>query len=163
MRGIFVRLYPRAWRQRYGAKFEALIEQQPLNLVSILDVLRGALDAHRMAWRQRRASVAQVQLEQGRKHAMKRRRHPSSCSFCGKPHNTVRRLIAGPDVCICNECITLCNEIIATYEHLPPPGPTQNQGSAARRRKILWWQRLFGQRYQTLLQRSRSPEPRFQG
>jgi len=34
------------------------------------------------------------------------------CSFCGKPRDEVRKLIAGPDVYICNECIELCNEIL---------------------------------------------------
>jgi ATP-dependent Clp protease ATP-binding subunit ClpX len=34
------------------------------------------------------------------------------CSFCGKPQDQVRRLIAGPNVYICNECIELCTEII---------------------------------------------------
>jgi ATP-dependent Clp protease ATP-binding subunit ClpX len=34
------------------------------------------------------------------------------CSFCGKPQDQVRRLIAGPNVYICDECIELCQEII---------------------------------------------------
>ena len=34
------------------------------------------------------------------------------CSFCGKPQNQVKRLVAGPGVYICNECIDLCSEII---------------------------------------------------
>ena len=34
------------------------------------------------------------------------------CSFCGKNQEQVRRLIAGPDVYICDECIELCSEII---------------------------------------------------
>jgi len=34
------------------------------------------------------------------------------CSFCGKTQNQVKKLIAGPGVYICNECIDLCNEII---------------------------------------------------
>lgn len=34
------------------------------------------------------------------------------CSFCGKPQDQVRRLIAGPNVFICDECIELCQEII---------------------------------------------------
>lgn len=34
------------------------------------------------------------------------------CSFCGKPQEQVKRLIAGPNVYICNECIELCQEII---------------------------------------------------
>src|SRR5215210_3764129 len=35
-----------------------------------------------------------------------------SCSFCGKSQNDVRKLIAGPGVYVCNECIDICNEII---------------------------------------------------
>jgi ATP-dependent Clp protease ATP-binding subunit ClpX len=35
------------------------------------------------------------------------------CSFCGKSQDEVERLIAGPDVFICNECVALCDEIIA--------------------------------------------------
>jgi ATP-dependent Clp protease ATP-binding subunit ClpX len=35
-----------------------------------------------------------------------------TCSFCGKPQRQVRKLIAGPGVYICDECIDLCNEII---------------------------------------------------
>jgi ATP-dependent Clp protease ATP-binding subunit ClpX len=35
------------------------------------------------------------------------------CSFCGKLQEQVRKLVAGPGVYICNECIDLCNEIIA--------------------------------------------------
>ena len=34
------------------------------------------------------------------------------CSFCGKPQDQVQRLIAGPNVFICDECIELCQEII---------------------------------------------------
>ncbi|WP_077368578.1 ATP-dependent Clp protease ATP-binding subunit ClpX [Anaerosalibacter sp. Marseille-P3206] len=34
------------------------------------------------------------------------------CSFCGKPQDQVRRLIAGPNVYICDECIELCQDII---------------------------------------------------
>lgn len=35
------------------------------------------------------------------------------CSFCGKPHGEVRKLIAGPTVHICNECIWLCLDVLA--------------------------------------------------
>ena len=34
------------------------------------------------------------------------------CSFCGKSQEQVRKLIAGPGVYICDECIDLCNEIL---------------------------------------------------
>lgn len=53
------------------------------------------------------------------------------CSFCGKGHAEVKKLIAGPSVYICNECVELCNEIIAdslqdeikrsTHSNLPSP------------------------------------------
>lgn len=34
------------------------------------------------------------------------------CSFCGKSQKQVTKLVAGPNVYICNECIDLCNDII---------------------------------------------------
>ena len=34
------------------------------------------------------------------------------CSFCGKPQDQVRKLIAGHGVYICDECVSLCSEII---------------------------------------------------
>ena len=52
------------------------------------------------------------------------------CSFCGKSQNDVKKLIAGPGVYVCNECIDICNEIInddeqtettATRTNLPKP------------------------------------------
>ena len=52
------------------------------------------------------------------------------CSFCGKNQNEVNKLIAGPSVFICDECVDLCNEIIRdeleekslqTRENLPKP------------------------------------------
>ncbi len=36
-----------------------------------------------------------------------------TCSFCGKRHDEVSKLIAGPDVNICDECVSLCGEIVA--------------------------------------------------
>src|SRR5215208_6033827 len=38
------------------------------------------------------------------------------CSFCGKSKDSVKRFISGPSVYICNECISLCNEILAEEE-----------------------------------------------
>ena len=34
------------------------------------------------------------------------------CSFCGKSQDEVRKLIAGPSVYVCDECVELCNDII---------------------------------------------------
>ena len=46
-----------------------------------------------------------------------------SCSFCGKSQKEVKKLIAGPTVYICDECIELCNDIIAEEygQEEPPP------------------------------------------
>ncbi len=38
------------------------------------------------------------------------------CSFCGKSKDSVRKFISGPSVYICNECVALCNEILAEEE-----------------------------------------------
>jgi ATP-dependent Clp protease ATP-binding subunit ClpX len=35
-----------------------------------------------------------------------------SCSFCGKSQEEVKKLIAGPNVYICNECVVLCKDIL---------------------------------------------------
>ncbi len=42
------------------------------------------------------------------------------CSFCGKKQDEVMCLIAGPTVYICNECVDICNEIIAEKRADPP-------------------------------------------
>ncbi|HPL18714.1 MAG TPA: ATP-dependent protease ATP-binding subunit ClpX, partial [Spirochaetota bacterium] len=53
-----------------------------------------------------------------------------NCSFCGKSQDIVKKLVAGPDVYICDECIELCNEIVAEdrsksfeedFHNLPKP------------------------------------------
>ena len=49
------------------------------------------------------------------KKPRRRKKDPDTlyCSFCNKSHHEVSKLIAGPKVLICDECIELCNEIIA--------------------------------------------------
>lgn len=42
------------------------------------------------------------------------------CSFCGKSQDEVEKLIAGPDVYICDECIELCNEIVLEEDNRSP-------------------------------------------
>jgi hypothetical protein len=46
-----------------------------------------------------------------------------ACSFCRKPPDAVAKLVAGPGVFICNECVGLCTELIA----LPSEQPAQDQ------------------------------------
>lgn len=41
-----------------------------------------------------------------------------SCSFCDKPQNKVKKLIAGPAVYICDECVDLCLDIISESEDI---------------------------------------------
>lgn len=49
---------------------------------------------------------------------------PVTCSFCGKTQDQVKKIIAGPDVYICNECVDLCKEII-DEELAPENAPTE--------------------------------------
>ena len=48
------------------------------------------------------------------------------CSFCGKSQRQVKKLIAGPGVYICDECIDLCNEIIDEELTAPPAFELEN-------------------------------------
>ncbi|MCB9534851.1 MAG: ATP-dependent Clp protease ATP-binding subunit ClpX [Myxococcales bacterium] len=50
-----------------------------------------------------------------------------SCSFCGKSQKEVKKLIAGPSVYICDECIALCNDIIAEELEKGDGGPGRMQ------------------------------------
>lgn len=43
---------------------------------------------------------------------MLREKGQLKCSFCGKDQESVRKLVAGPGVYICDECIELCTEIV---------------------------------------------------
>lgn len=57
----------------------------------------------------------------------------AQCSFCGKSQDEVLKLIAGPGVYICNECINLCNLILQESEDSPVKGRSlavQNAGEA---------------------------------
>lgn len=44
------------------------------------------------------------------------------CSFCGKSKDSVKKFISGPSVYICNECVSLCNEILAEEEEREAAG-----------------------------------------
>ncbi|GAA4405484.1 ATP-dependent Clp protease ATP-binding subunit ClpX [Quisquiliibacterium transsilvanicum] len=50
------------------------------------------------------------------------------CSFCGKSQHEVRKLIAGPSVFICDECIELCNDIIRDEQQSDAEGASPNAG-----------------------------------
>jgi ClpX C4-type zinc finger len=48
------------------------------------------------------------------------------CSFCAKDKETVAKLVAGPGVYICDQCVGLCNMILDAEKAAPPkPGPDQ--------------------------------------
>ncbi len=60
-----------------------------------------------------------------------------TCSFCGKSQHEVRKLIAGPSVFVCDECVELCNDIIKeeleesnasdTHDELPKPSEIKDE------------------------------------
>lgn len=64
------------------------------------------------------------------------------CSFCGKSQEYVRKLIAGPGVYICDECVELCNEILEEEffdssktigQQIPQSEVRESQGQGTRR------------------------------
>ena len=50
------------------------------------------------------------------------------CSFCGKSEAMVHKLIEGPGVFICDECIRLCNDLIQSTELADAPGKQGEDG-----------------------------------
>jgi ATP-dependent Clp protease ATP-binding subunit ClpX len=59
------------------------------------------------------------------------------CSFCGKSQEQVRKLIAGPGVYICDECVDLCNDILdeELFDSPATAQPTQSRSETAEKRK----------------------------
>lgn len=77
--------------------FRTLLEQRYRNALEILrKKLNQAIDLA-MVEMQVKQAIEQINLY---------------CSFCGKSQDEVAKLIAGPAVYICNECIGICNEIL---------------------------------------------------
>jgi uncharacterized protein involved in exopolysaccharide biosynthesis len=54
---LVARLYPKGWRERYGAGFDALLEEASLSGTDMLDILRGALEMHMKTWGFRKLAV----------------------------------------------------------------------------------------------------------
>ncbi len=59
-----------------------------------------------------------------------------ACSFCAKPETAIAKLIAGPGIYICNECVGLCNEILSS-------APEQPEG--AEPAELTYWQSMTDQ------------------
>ena len=60
-----------------------------------------------------------------------------ACSFCRKPPDAVARLVAGPGVFICNECVGLCAELIAA----PAQASSSTDSQASSADKVASWVR----------------------
>jgi len=76
-----------------------------------------------------------------------RQRRYTRCSFCGRGQDQVRKLVAGPGVYICDQCITLCNEVL---DEDASSGPRKGQLAATTSRvrtKGGFWERLFGRHF----------------
>ena len=67
------------------------------------------------------------------------------CSFCGKSQHEVKKLIAGPSVFICDECIELCNDIIRDEIAAEPAGSSKRELPAPKEIRELLDQYVIGQ------------------
>ena len=56
----------------------------------------------------------------------RRIRRQLCCSFCGKLEDEVRKLVAGPNVYICDACVGVCTQLMADTE-APKPAPASPQ------------------------------------
>jgi hypothetical protein len=66
------------------------------------------------------------------------------CSFCGKTQHKVAKLIAGPSVFICDECVGLCNKILGQPADKPVPVVRLGDVSAMPTDKLLAWLKIQG-------------------
>ncbi|HXD80577.1 MAG TPA: ClpX C4-type zinc finger protein [Candidatus Acidoferrum sp.] len=65
------------------------------------------------------------------------------CNFCGKHRDQVRKLVAGPGVFICDQCIELCHEVLHDEGDRPStPGWVAREGPR-RRTRLSWFRNLF--------------------
>jgi ClpX C4-type zinc finger protein len=78
---------------------------------------------------------------------VKGRLNRTQCSFCGKTREQAGRIIAGPGVFICQQCVHLCNEVLAMDQ--PPPRAAKTASSGWLSARILrrappsgWWKKL---------------------
>src|SRR6476660_3857849 len=63
--------------------------------------------------------------------------HPIRCSFCGRGQDEVARLVSGPSVYICSECVKLCNDILEGEGEKESPTPTGSLSKPAEIKRIL--------------------------
>lgn len=131
-------LYPRSWRDRYEAEVRALLDQHRVRMATLADLVAGAIDA--------RLDPAYRSEEKHMPSSSGPRRANLRCSFCGKGEDQVRKLVAGPGVFICDRCIALCNEVLATDDQPRPDPPCQPDPRARRSRTLTlrsWLRNLF--------------------
>jgi hypothetical protein len=122
-----------------------VLEEYPVRLTTIADLAAGAIDA----W----LDPAAYQLEEGSmaNADVKGRRGDSRCSFCGKGQDQVWKLVAGPGVFICDECVELCTEVLAN-EGPAGGGVRETPPTSPPARRSGWLRNLF---------RSTGSPPRF--
>ncbi len=90
---------------------------KPLDFVTIFGFLPG------MFYTPDRRNTRQHDKSRHTKHMTTEKEKNLYCNFCGKGQQEVRKLIAGPSVFICDECVDLCNEIIRDeLEEATPEG-----------------------------------------
>lgn len=68
-----------------------------------------------------------------------------ACSFCAKPSPEVAKIIAGPGIYICNECVRLCNEILDSAANQPDAQPAAQPDDAGPPAELTYWQEMSDQ------------------
>lgn len=134
-----LRLYPTRWRDRYELEVRTVLEDHPVRLITLVDLIVGAVDARLDPVYRSEEGFMSGSEPQGR-------RKYTRCSFCGKGQDQVRKLVAGPGVFICDGCIELCNEVLAMEDgpHDQPPADTrQTAHREARVRPRSWLRNIF--------------------
>jgi hypothetical protein len=108
----------RRWAQQY--RIGRLSRRDVLQRVALI---AGAGPAGLALLRKNGVPVEAAEMSRARVAvpSTKSARVPLCCSFCGKAQNQARRLIAGPSVFICDECVEVCDDIIADDNKFTEP------------------------------------------
>ena len=134
-----LRLYPPRWRDRYELEVRTVLEDHPVRLITLVDLIVGAVDARLAPAYQSEEGFMSRSDPQGR-------RKYSRCSFCGKGQDKVRKLVAGPGVYICDSCVELCHQILAMEDGPDEPLPADTCQTARRESRVRpgnWLRNIF--------------------
>ena len=99
-------------RERLADLFIALVRESALLDKANIQKTRAYVRSLLKKQKSREASTVRTSEPETSADKPVRNSPTLRCSFCGKPDNQVQRMVQGPGVCICDDCIYLCLQVL---------------------------------------------------